>query len=215
MTFEQIVAEVATTANISSDEGLTRIGRNVNLKHRAITSSLGLETTRQGVITGSTVNGSPYLTFGNETIGVTLVNTVFHPTTGKPLNLVNLAELRMQTPLTWPPTAFALFRTNSFSVEILFDALATGVVTVTGDGLIRTTTLVADDEPAFSEDYHDILIAGVLAIEYKILKDKQAEKSEKDTYDIRLAELKHHYAVNSWQDIHQGRTGMSGRRFLV
>lgn len=215
MTFESIVRRVAQRVNVSSDEALERIGESVNEAHRALTSSLGLETTRQGVITADTVNGSAYLTFGDEDTGVTLVDTVLHPETHKPLNRVNLAELRMQTPGTWPPHSYAIFRTNSFSVEIMFDTLASGIVTVTGDGLIRANNLVADDEPYFSEDFHDILLAYALRIEYKILKDKQAAKDEKDTYDMRVAELRLHYTMNSWQDINQGRTGLTGRRFLI
>lgn len=216
MTFETLVETVAERTNQTSLTAKERIGRNVNEIHRAITSSLGLETTRNAEVTGLTVLGSDKVTFGDETTGVTKLLTVLHPDTGLPLSWVNPAELRMQTPRDWPPRAFALYRTNSFSVEIKFDAEADADdEVITADAMVRASVLHQDDEPSFTEDYHDILVQGALGIELRILKDIVAARDAELQYARRMSELRMHYATNSWQDIHQGKTGKHGRSFSL
>jgi hypothetical protein len=68
------------------------------------------------------------------------------------------------------PSACAVTRMDAGSVVITLDVIPQAAFTLQADGYERADTLTGSQEPAFPESFHDILIEGVLADEYRKLE---------------------------------------------
>lgn len=203
MTFDQIVSAVQNRLNLTSSESATRIGTEVNDRYKRVTSSCGLNTTRRTTVQADMTIGVDTLTF---TPCVKIINVVDR--TGTPyrvLKEVSVEEIRQAQPQSnTTPTKYAILSTTSTTVTILTDAVPESALTLYADCYGRASTLATTDEPVFDEDFHDILMHGALADEYrKMEKTKLALESEA-LYERRLGELRYFLAKSVYRDVMQG-----------
>ena len=116
-------------------------------------------------------------------------------------------ELRSKTtPSGNNPKNYAILKTTSNSVTILLDQAPTSAYNLIADTVVELSDLSGSNEPAFSESYHDVLIEGTLAKEYKKLEKTQLAKDAKAEYESRLSDLRMFVAKSGYLDIQQGKT---------
>lgn len=203
MIFSEIVVEVAERLNLTSDEAKSRIARNLNNRYRRVTSSIGLDTSRF-------VQVSQIATIGNRTItfqGVEKLIAVIDKSTGVdvPLSQVSMDEMHIIVVKTDPPRKFAVTRIHPSSVDIYVDSVPSTAYTLYADAHTNVINLGANDQPDFPESFHDILIFGGMADEYRKMEKAQlADMSEKD-YEARLSDLRMWIAKSAYRDIYQGK----------
>lgn len=205
MTFDEIVSEVCDRLNYTSDEAITRVGKRVNTRYRRVTSSIGLKTTRyvEGIPATATI-GSRFLTFS----GVERLLAVIDNSSGEdvPLDKITTDEMHVLSTKQEPPRSYCVYRVGPRSVEIKVDGEAESAYVLYADGEVSLATLVGDEEPAFPESFHDILVFGALADEYRKLEKFPLAKDMEGDYAVRVSELRMWFAVNAWQDIYQGKS---------
>jgi len=110
------------------------------------------------------------------------------------------------------PSKWAQLSVASLTVTILLDMKPLTGYELFCDGYGTTGELTGDDEPAFSEDYHDLLVEGPLKDEYKKLKQLSLANDSKLEYERILGDLKFHNAKSAYLRIRQnGRP--RGQRF--
>src|SRR5688572_17183851 len=64
MTFLELVNEVTDRLNLTSDQAISRVGREINARYRRVTSSIGLGASRRVYdVAVQTVTDDKYLTF--------------------------------------------------------------------------------------------------------------------------------------------------------
>lgn len=205
MTFDELVAEVMERLNLTSDEAATRVGKRVNSCYKRATSSIGLKTTRYiEDIPATAAIGSRLLTFS----GIEKILTVIDRSSGVdvPLDQITTDEMHLASTKQEPPKQFCIYNLGPRSVQIKVDGEAESAYVLYADGSVSLATLVGNEEPAFPESFHDILVFGALDDEYrKLEKFDLADKMEKK-YEGRLSDLRMWIATSSWQDIYQGKT---------
>ena len=215
MTFTQIVTRVMERANLTSTAAQTRIGTEVNEVYREFVSSMGMETSIRGETTTLSVNGSRYVTFGGsgeDDDHVIKLLSVYLPTSIAPppynvLISTTFDELRNTIPGTWPPQRYAISKMNPQSVEIFLDCTATDNVSVlNADCELASATMSGTDQPNFPENFHDIVIYGVLAIEFDIMEKPDRVKWANAKYEQRSSELRMFIAKDAYIRIHQGKS---------
>lgn len=217
MTFDEIVARVMKRTNLTSDEAAERVGEEVNDIYREIVSSVSLETSIRSTSTATSVNGSRYVMFGGtgeDDDKVLKLMSVWLPDQPSPWNVLASAtfdELRNTLPITWPPRQYAISRMGPTWVEVFLDAEATDSTSeLSADIMERSITMSGDDEPNFTEDFHDVLVYGVLAIELdKMEKTARADKAQKN-FERRLSDLRYWVSKDAYLRIHQGKNRWNG-----
>jgi hypothetical protein len=205
MTFTEIKTEIAARLNLTSTEALDRIGREINARYqRIITTAIGLVTSRRTQVQADVTLGVQTLTF----TGIEKVISVIDKTSGSDriLDHVSVDELKQGSIGTAAPNKFAIYRMNAGSVEILMDTIPQAALTLYADGHETASTLSGAQEPGFSESFHDILIEGVLADEYRKLEKLPLAAASEAVYERRLGELRMWIAKSAFQDIYQGKT---------
>lgn len=205
MTFTEIVAEVAAILNLTSTEALTRIGQKVNDRHRRVTSTIGLVTTRRTTITGTAVIGVSEIVFDS---AERLINVVDRLTTRhRVLDEVSVEELRARAvPTRTTPSCYAILSTTAGSVTILVDCVPTTAFSLYADAFVNLSTLSGSQEPVFAESFHDILVYGVLADEYRKLMKRDLARDSETMYERRVSDLRMFLASSSYKDFYQGKT---------
>lgn len=212
MTFTEIVATVAKRTNLTSDEALARIGDEVNERYKWLATSIGFNTVARRVATALTSTTHRYLTFGpgSDILGVQKVLSVFNTAFNPPMILgeITFDQMRNQVPGTDPAQQYAFAEMGAKAVKIWLGCQPATAYVLSADVLASVQTLQGGDEPAFSENYHDILIYGAMAAEYdRLEKVTQASKKEKQ-FEDRLAELRLFIAKSAYLNIYQNRTGL-------
>lgn len=212
MTFTELVQSVAKRTNLTSETALDRIGEEINERYKWMATSIGFNTVARRVAKASTTQDSRYLTFGPgpQILGVQKVLSVFNAGYNPPLVLgeITFDQMRNQVPGTDPAQQYAFAEMGAKSVTIWLDANPGSVYELSADVLASVATLQGDDEPAFSENFHDILFYGAMAAEYdRMEKPTQASKKEKQ-FEDRLAELRLFIAKSAYLNIYQNRTGL-------
>lgn len=204
MTFNEIVAEVCDRLNLSSEQAVARVGREVNSRYKRVTSSLGLITSRRAQVSKAAVIGANTITF----TGITHIDAVIDKSTGNNVILrqATVDELRETPDKGEPPATYAIFSTTDTTITILMDCTATTTFTLYADGLVSAGTLSGTQTPAFAEDYHDVLVFGAVADELrKMEKQAFARDAEKDFTD-RLSDLRMFIVKSGYLDTYQGKT---------
>ena len=213
MTFDAIVARTMERLNLTSTEAQTRIGVEVNEVYREFVSSMGMDTSIRSTVSTLSTNASRYITFGDGTatkviklLSVYLPNNLYPP----PYNVLTSAtfdEMRNTIAGTWPPTRYAISRMGANTVEIFTDATAPdSLQVVNADCLLASATMSGTDQPFFPENFHDILIYGVMAIELdKMEKEERAAKAQA-RFEQRASELRMFIAKDAYLMIHQAKT---------
>lgn len=201
--------------NLTSTDAETRVKDEVNEVYRELVSSMGLETSIRGVTTALTTTGSRYVTFGGsgeDDDRVLKLLSVFLPSDVAPppysvLTSYTFDELRNTIAGSWPPTQYAISRMGSATVEIFLDAEAPdSLQELNADCLLASDTMTDADSPFFPENFHDLLVYGVMAIELdKMEKEERAAKAQAK-FEKRAADLRMFIAKDAYIAIHQGKT---------
>lgn len=204
MIFDELVSETAERLNLTSDEAKGRVGRGINSRYRRLTSSIGLETTRRTQVSTSAQVGNQTMTF----TGIEKVLAVIDKSSGVDVPLVQITPDEMHVaPLSnQPPRHFSVNRVYATSIDILVDCIPTSAFTLYADGYITISTLSGNGVPAFPESFHDILIFGAMADEYRKMEKMQLYQLCEADYEKRLSDLRMLIAKSGWQDQYQGKT---------
>lgn len=205
MIFDELVLDVAERLNLTSDEAKSRIGRALNARYRRLTSSIGMETTRRTQVSAVASIGVQTIIF----TGIEKVLAVIDKSSGQdvPLTQITPDEMHVIALLgTDPPRNFSVNRTGATSVDILVDCIPTSAFTLYADGYITLNTLAGNQVPAFPESFHDILVYGAMADEYRKMEKMQLYQMCEQDYEKRLSDLRMLIAKSGYLTQFQGKT---------
>jgi hypothetical protein len=181
MTFDEIVQDVMTRLNLTSEDARVRVGQRVNERYKKTTSSIGLITSRRATFT-LIVDPNDTARWPNlpemDVIGlekimkITTIGTGDDPEGILVLKELTFDELDNMRDLERPARGWALKRMGAGMSTIRLDSFATP----TGDSTVDSQTLnfegydvapILEDDavPFMPTDYHDILIEGAMADE--------------------------------------------------
>jgi hypothetical protein len=201
MTFDQLVARAAERLNIVGTDGTTRIGHHINDYYKRITSSLGIATARRTVVQATATMGVDTLTFA-----VTKLNHVEDRTVtpARLLDEVSNEEIAEGSQGS-TPTKYCIYSTTSTTVTIRMNAIPQTALVLYAEGLAAAATLATTDQPAFDEDFHDILVSAAVYEERLKMEKTQLAMVAKQEYEDRLGDLRLSIAKTAQQDIFQGK----------
>lgn len=203
-TFLELVNEVTDRLNLTSDQAISRVGREINSRYKRVTSSIGLITSRRAQVTKVVTIGNKSVAFS----GITHIDAVIDKSSGNDVILreATVDELREAPDVGEPPKTYAVFSTTTTTVTILLDGTPATAYTLYADGLATASTLAGSGSPAFAEDFHDILVFGAVADELrKMEKPQLADVAEAD-FERRLSDLRMFIAKSAYLDQFQGKT---------
>lgn len=203
MIFDEIVTEVCDQLNLTSDEAKSRIGRRINSRYRRITSSIGLEVSRRVPVSQAVTPGNRYVTFN----GVEKILAVIDKSSGKDITLdqVTIDEMHDLPVKADPPRHFAVTTMTANSVTVWLDASPAKAYTLYADGEVTVTTLSGSQAPAFPESFHDILVFGVVADEYRKMEKPSLARDAETDYEKRLSDLRMWIAKSAYLDNYQSK----------
>lgn len=228
MTFDEIVAQVQLPFNLTSTSSATRIGGWVNMGYKKLCSDFGIQTisTVEGVVMNTTI-GSRRMVWG--TTGTTPSTAVerilnLYDTSGtpyRPIIEISRDEMRNRPLSSDPASLYAVVLMGASSVTIDLDAVAQTAYPLTADVLSNQSTLTGSAVPAFTEDYHDILV--FYGLWREALKQQQWEAASRyeDMYHGpadangnhmggRLAEYRYFLALSAHRKVYSGKTPAQG-----
>ena len=193
MTFLEIQNQVMDRLNLTSDDARTRIKTEINLRYAEVQSSVNLSRTRRSVLQFTTVSGNSLTTCS----GIAKVLSIFDPVyLMRPLQEVSLNEIRLldaPSAVQGIPYLYAIQHQEARSVTLRLFPQPQQVQTLQSDALVSGTNMTADDdEPAFPEDFHDILVLGPCADELlKMDNQRLAQEAMEKRFEKRLGELRY------------------------
>ena len=206
MTFLELVNEVTDRLNLTSDQAISRVGREINSRYKRVTSSIGLGSSRRTYdIAVQTVTDDKYLTFtGIEKIEVVKDVTV----ADQPVVLIERLPGEMDgLPLTGgQPRNYAIFSVTHNTVMIRVDSETVESEFIKADGLELADTLSGSLTPAFPESFHDALVFGAVADELKKMEKFALAKDAELDFERRVSDLRMFIAKSAYLDIYQGKT---------
>src|SRR5438067_386533 len=167
MTFAEIQTEIGERLNLTSATAVARIGRSINERYRWLASSIGFSTIQRTTASATTSIGNRSLAFGPTPTGVEKILSVYNTayTPAMVLGEQTFDELRNSPIGTDPPQQYAIQLEGSSSVTIFLDCTPATAYALTADVLSNLATLSGTNVPAFTEDFHDILVYGGMATE--------------------------------------------------
>lgn len=189
--------------NLTSAEATARVGRNLNNRYKRLTSSIGMDTSRFTQVSKAATIGNQSLTF----TGIEKVNTVIDKSSGKDLILEQLTqdEMHQISVRSEPPRHFSVTNMHYNTVTIYMDCVPTTTFTLYADGIVTLSTLSGTDVPDFPESFHEILVFGTMADEYRKMEKPQLAQAAELDYEKRLSDLRMFIAKTAWLDIYQGK----------
>jgi hypothetical protein len=212
VTFDDIKRAIKSAANLTSDEADVRVGESINQHYRRVTSMIGMDATR--FVTRSEIApiGSQNVTF-TEIEKIDRIIDTTDSTSIRVLQEVSLHQQRSTQPGTGQPSTWALQNTDASAVTVRLDTLPQSEYTLQADGWASLADLQGNDEPAFPQSFHNILVWFVLEEELlRKEKDKLAaiyhQKAETLVSDLRF-----HLADSPTLEVRQGsadRSTMAG-----
>lgn len=110
---------------------------------------------------------------------------------------------------TEPPTKFSIFSVTQTGVTIMLDCNPTTTFTLYAQGVADTTSLSNNDSPAFPESFHDVLIHGVMADEYRKMEKREYSRESEMEFERRLSDLRMFLAKSAYLEIYAGKTAKS------
>jgi hypothetical protein len=217
MQLSDIRTRVMNRLNLTSPEAATRINAEINDRYREVVTSVNLTRTRRSLIAMNTASGQSTIT----TAGVAKLLDVFDPVIlRRPLNEVSQNQIRLMdasSQVVGTPYMYAIEKHQNDTVTIRLFPQPTGVSQLQADCVVSGTDLVNDtDIPTFPNDYHDVLVHGVLADEYaKLEKTQPLAEREEAKFEKRLSELRYFLIKSAYlstvQKDHALRFGLSSR----
>ena len=225
------VTATATVGSRSLAFDATKVYAVIDFQSQALTSLTSVSTTAtatlvdHGYSTGAniTISGAtPSAYNGNYTITVTSSSTFTYvfaggssPATGtilvslqqprRILEELTFDEMRNRALMTSTPEAWAVEDSGATTTTIMLDCIPTTAFRLTADGMVVLSELSGSQVPAFSENFHDILILGGKATELDKMEKPQLALKEEKKYEKRLAELRYHYAASAYLQIYQNK----------
>lgn len=205
MTFDEIVDDIMDRLNLTSTDSRTRVEREVNRYYRRVRTSIGLaEVSREKAVSATTVNGSANVTFS----AVQKLFRVYDDSTGRVrvLDEKTFDELRERTPASGTPTEWAVESQDDSTITILLNTqvVAADVPSLKADAISTRVDLQSGDIPGIPEDFHDILIEGVMSDEYRKREKMDLARIALDEYERRLSDLRMWLAKSNYLTIRQG-----------
>lgn len=209
MTANELVEYIAEDLNSPSQETKTRISHSLNVRYKQVTSSIGLMPTRRVERESSTTPDDRFVTFDD----IEKLDIVFRKTddVDPGANTVLLGELTNDEMLrisvrTDPPTKYCIYSVEPTSITIKIDCLPVDPTILYAHGLASASTLTNNDQPAFPESFHDVLIHGVKADEYRRREKMVLAKESEILFEKRLSDLRMFIAKSAYLDIYRGKT---------
>jgi hypothetical protein len=201
--FTVIQNKVLDRLNLTSAQATARVADSINESYRWMASKLGLNTIERQSITANTVIGSQSIVFNCERI-ISVFNPQYSPVFV--LAAVSYDEMRNMQIATDPPSIYAISLMGASTVTVLLNTIPASVYSLGADAMVNLITLSGVMVPAFSEDFHDILLYHPMAVELeKMEKYDKADEMEKK-FEKRFSEYLLYVAVSAYQDIYQGKT---------
>lgn len=205
MIVDQIITEICERLGLTSDEAKSRVFRELNSRYRRLTSSIGLEPTRRQQITGTLEAESNLLT---ASIAVEKILAVIDKDSGIAVTLPQVTpdEINSLTVLTDRPKHWAVGPYSTGIATALTDCVRlAGDITLYMDVITTLNTSDNTSEPNFPASFHDILIYGVMADEYRRMEKVQLAHDCEIDYERRLSDLRMFIAKSAYLDIMQGK----------
>lgn len=202
MTFTQIVQDVMARLNLASAEAEARIGQECNIRYRRVCSSINLITSSRITVQANCTPGVSTLEFpGIEKI-VNVQNRTVTPwlTLGERM----YEQLEQWRPSFYTlPTFYAIERAGPDSVTILINAVPETALTLYAEGWENKATLSGSNEPDFAEAYHEVLVFGALADEYRKMMKTEWARDAETQYNGMLSDLRMFLAKSSYLNVGQ------------
>lgn len=192
---------------------MARIGKELNIRYRQVTSSIGLITSRRVTVARIAVINNRNLTFN----GVERLDTVYYTIVGtnnvpknKILDEITNDEMIDLIPGTGFPRRYCVINYAPNAVTIEVDAIPTNpVYTLNASGLSGVSTLTGTVSPQFPASFHDILIYGIKADEFIRKEKAQLAADAEQKFEARLSDLRMFIAKSAYLDIHRGKHAKS------
>jgi hypothetical protein len=185
--------------NLTSTDARTRIKVEINLRYREVQSGVNLSSTRRGLTTFTTASGVSTTTQS----GIAKVLSVFDSTyLMRPLREISLNTIRsLDAPslVQGIPYEFVVQNDTHDLITLRLFPQPNVVYNLQADVLLTGTDMSSDsDEPAFPDDYHDILVQGVVADELNKLEKFREGQLFEAKFEKRLSELRYFIRKSAW-----------------
>lgn len=204
MDFTTIVNRVADRLNLTSSDAITRIEDEVNDRYARITSSIGLQTSRKVTTTKAVTVGSQSVTFDD----VEKILVVWKLSGSQKYfpDAITDEEMDAIDPVdSDTPRKYSIRRLDYNSVTIRLDVLPETAFTLYAEAIEPGTFLGTNDVPNFPESFHDILVWGALADEYRRMQQKDLRDDAEMNFERRLSDLRMFIAKDGYVTIAQGK----------
>lgn len=208
MNYTDLVRMVSDRTKVKTEDGLRRIGEEINLKYREVVSSIGINTTSRTTATATTTIGNRTLVFGTTALPVEKIIAVYDATVtpARVLDEASFDALRNTVAGTDPPQYYAIQIMGDHTVSIFLSSVPATAYVLTADVYANQTSLSGTMTPTFPEDFHDMLVDGAVAIELEIAEKYQAAQRLDTKFLTRLADLRYYIAKSAYRDVQQGQT---------
>ena len=206
MTYQEIQNEVVDLLGPAGGRDFTRAGRAINRRYRWALSSVGLPATVRTTISATTTISDRLLTFAN----CAKIFAVFNPSLtegpGRVLREITFDEMRNRRLGLDPPREYAIQRMGADTVVIMLSTEPATEFSLTADGEAPASLLATTDEPAFPQDFHDLLVDGALAMLLEAKGQYDPASVHEARFQQRLGELRFFIAKSAYLHLHQGKT---------
>jgi hypothetical protein len=209
MTFDEIVSEVMDRLNLTSEDSRERIEKRVNSRYRRVTSSIGLQTSRRMLLDVSCdgVNDTELPEVEIPDLEkITRIKMTGDDGGVRLLKEKTYDEINNVATLDGTPQSWAVKLMDAASTTILLDGFpSTETFTLTCEGYDRVIDMQGDQEPFFPEDFHDILVEGVMSDELRKMEKAPLAAIAEQNYALRLSDLRFFIAKSGYLDVVQGK----------
>lgn len=212
MTFDEIKTEVMDRMNLTSTDASTRVGREIKEIYKRVTSSIGLVTSRRVVVDvplDASDLGSTLPEFDVTPLEKILRITINFPDQTirvlKELTYDDLTNMPAYTAsVTASPVFYAIKRMGPQIVTAVLDAYPTTPFTLHVEGYDIASTLSDAQEPFMPEDFHDLIVEGVMSLELRKMEKPALAQISETKFENRLSDLRMFISKSAYQDIVQG-----------
>lgn len=203
MTLNELVEYAAEELSLPSPEAKSRLARELNARYKRVTSAIGMSPTRRTDGFEPATVGDRFVTFTD----VEKLEAVYLLNGNVKTTLMELTndEMRDLTPRDEPPTQYSIYSMTPTTITIQLDCIPATAFNVYATALSDATTLSNNDQPNFPESFHDVLIHGVRADEYRRKEKLALVKEAEQMYEQRLSDLKMFLAKSAYLDVYRGK----------
>lgn len=195
--------------NLSSTEARTRVKALINTKYREIATSVNMPKVRRSTATAATVSGNNAITFSNVANVIGVYDTVNLKRALTEATVADILQMDPNNEVTGFPHTYAVKNHGATSVTLILYPEPASVYNLTADVLAIGTTLTADgDIPAFPEDFHDVLVEGVVYPELLKLEKLALARDARDQFETRKSELRYYFAKRAFLSKRQTDQGL-------